>query len=127
MIAFVRSVMLASTRLGVDVQGVGVDVGEDWFGPLEDRAVGGGHKAERRGDDLVALAYTRRGEADVEAAGSAIDADRVADSGIGGDCLFKGFHLGTDAQGGCAQHTEHGLDIRLGDRRLGQWDLHACS
>ena len=54
MMAFVRGVIAASRRAGVDVERVGLDVDEHRRRAAVDDDVGGRGERDRRGDDLVA-------------------------------------------------------------------------
>jgi len=109
---------------GVDVEGIFFDIGEDGFGALEDGAISGGDKTEGRSDDLVAGANAGGGEADMQAAGAAIDGDSIARASVGGDSRLEGTNLRADAEDRGAENGEDGFNLGLGDRGLGERNLH---
>ena len=65
-------------RLGIDVEGDGVDVAEDRLGALVEEAVGGGDEAERARDDLVPPSPPHRAHAEVKRGRAARHGDRIA-------------------------------------------------
>jgi hypothetical protein len=67
-------------RRRVEVQGALVDVAEGGCGALVQQTVGGGDEAERRGDDLIALAPAELADREVERIRAAGDRDRVGGS-----------------------------------------------
>src|SRR5208282_2066082 len=108
----------------VDVERQRVNVGEDRRCPLIESTVCRRNKAEWRRDHLVAGLDTGRGKTEMKAARTTVDRHRLGRTRIIGHRTFEGSKLGPQAERGAIQYLEHGGDIRLGDRRTREWNLH---
>ena len=75
--------------LGGEVQGVGIDVGEDGKGSGPEDGRGGGEEAEGRRDDCVTGADAARGEREPKSVGAAGATDSGGNMARGGGCLLK--------------------------------------
>ncbi len=108
-----RDGRLQGLRIGV--VGFGVDVHKDRPGPLEEQAVGRSDKGEWRGDDLVPLADAQGPDAQVQAAGAAVDADAEPPPRAAGAGGLEGLGARADAQAVALEHRDDGLDFIVGD------------
>ncbi len=82
--------------LGIEVEGLGVDVGEARARADLVGAGGGGEERERAGQHLVARADLQRSEGQDQGVGARGAADRGAGAGVSGDFLFEPGDLFTE-------------------------------
>ncbi len=113
-------------RVGVEVEGDRVDVGEHGGGALVDDRVGGGHERERRRDHLVALADPDRAHGQVQCRRAARDGARVAGAHPGRERALELRNARAERELPGAQNLEHSLLLGLAEDGLGHRDRHAC-
>lgn len=100
---------LAFHLQGIDVPGVGVDVGEDRPGPGAANGADGGEEGEGGGDDLVAGTDVEGRQGQRQGIGTGGTADAVAGAAITGDLLFQGGHLRAENDLSGPKHPQGGL------------------
>ena len=108
-------------RVGIEVQGARVDVGEDRPRPLEEHGVGARDEREGRGDDLVAVRDADGPQAQVQPGRPARHRARVLGADPGREGLLEGGHPRPERQLPRAQDLDdRGLLLRpehgLGER-----------
>ena len=121
-----RPTVLSVTRrrggVGIDVQGLGIDVDEDRLRALVEQAVGRGDEGEGAGDDLVALAPAELAHAEVERRGAARHRDRVLDPEEVGEGALEALPHRPEREPPRAQDLEHQLLLALAEVRARQRD-----
>ena len=99
--------------LGVDVVGLGIDVGEDGLRAAVHGAVGAGGEGHRRRDDLIAGADAG-GEAGAVQGGRPVAAKHgMGGTRAGGEPALGLLHHGAAGDVGAAQHPGNLLDVLL--------------
>ena len=109
-------------EIGVEAEGVLLDVDEARPRSLVEEAVGRGHEAERRRDDLVALADLEGSDGHVEPGRPAAAGHPEASSRNPGDRLLELPREGAEGEDTALQDLRHQLAFAGADRRLGQRD-----
>jgi len=101
--------------VGIEVEGLGVDVDEDGSGADHLDDVGGGDEGEGGGDDLVAGADVQGEEAAVEAGGAGGDGDGFVDVEVVLEGVFELGAFGAQGEMAGFQNVDDGLDFGVGD------------
>ena len=109
-------------RGGIDVAGIGFDVGEPDGGAEQQRRARGRDESQRRRDDLVARAETRRGIERVQRSRAVADGDGVARAAARRERSLESFDRGAGREPVAAQDRDDSLDILVVDelRAIGQ-------
>ena len=105
----------AFDRGGREVEGDGIDVGEDRCGADVQDGVGDGDEGEGRDDDFIAFSDAEGEQGHVQACGAAADGDGVGDGVVCGKGGFERGEFGAEAEMGCAQDGGDGGDFGFGD------------
>ena len=109
-------------EIRVEPRRVLLDVHEPRHGALVQNAVGRGHEAERRGDDLVAVADPQGPDAQVEPGRSARAGNPLAAAGEGRDALLEPRRERPQREHVAAQDLGHELQLAGADVRPGKGD-----
>ena len=96
MIAFVRSVILRSTSVGIEVQRLRVDLGEDRDGAASRDRLGRCKERERGADHLVTLTDPERVERDHDRICAVRDSDCLLHAEVFGRLALETVDLGTE-------------------------------
>jgi hypothetical protein len=100
---------------GIEIEGEGVDVGEDGRSADVEDGVGDGDKGERGDDDLVAFTDAEDEQGQMKAGGAGADGYGVRDGVVLGQCGFKSRQFGAEAEVRGAQDGGDGVDFGVGD------------
>ncbi len=109
---------------GVDVESRRVDIDEDGFCAGHHNNGCGGDECEGGCNDLVAGADFECGEAEEQAAGSAVYGDGAFPADVFGEGVFKFGQLRAERKIGASQDCADGFDFLFGDVGAGQMYSH---
>ena len=85
-------------KLGVDITGFCVDIDKNRDGLFKKNDVGGSHKREGAGYNIITRANSGSSDAEVKAGSARINRQRMAASGKIFECRFEGLNLRPHAQ-----------------------------
>ena len=121
-IAFVRSVIAASTAAGSRFSVTRVDVGEDRRRTLVENAVRRGDERERRGDRLVARPETGEADAEVQPRRAARDRGHEGRADPLGEGVLEALDHGPEREPPGAEHLEDELLLSRANPRARERD-----
>ena len=108
----------------VDVARGRIDVDKDGDGALVENAICGSDERKRGGDDQIALARPGGDDAQVQAAGAGVDANRVTSSHSFRAGFLEGFDLRAEAEDRRLQDPVDGGDLGFGEIGRRHGDVH---
>ena len=108
-----------------EVEGDGIDVGEDGYGADLKNSSGDGDESEGWNDDFVPFSDAESEQGHVQAGCAAADGDCVGDGVIGGECGLEGGQFGAEAEMRRAQNGGNSVDFGFGDVGRAERDLRS--
>ena len=109
--------------LGVDIPGLGIDVGENRDCPQMMDDIGGGYESEGSGDNLVSGLHTLDDEGQEKRRSARGQGYTMFGTHIMGYLFLEQLSLFTGGQPTALEGFDHFLDLGLSDRRNGKFQV----